>query len=210
MNPVAGYIYVLKPNLTIGGNSIVKIGMTTRSVTKRVRELSTGSPVALELIYSLHVENPKGVERHLHCRFAAHRVSNGGGTEYFRVEAKEVIAEIERLAAQASKQRARAARDAELRKYKEEIGAGRLERLIEKISLRAALSCFGTCLALAVLKYGWGMLALAFFPGFAVVGLLHWVISSVLTKRWFLPRFGDQIAAKLDELRPRFPLAYLA
>jgi hypothetical protein len=85
---MAGYIYVLKPNLTIGGASIVKIGMTTRSVAKRIRELSTGSPVALELIYSLHVENPKGVERHLHRRFAAHRISNGGGTEYFRIEAR--------------------------------------------------------------------------------------------------------------------------
>jgi hypothetical protein len=207
---MAGYIYVLKPNLTIGGASIVKIGMTTRSVAKRIRELSTGSPVALELIYSLHVENPKGVERHLHRRFAAHRISNGGGTEYFKIEGKEVIAEIERLAADSSKQRARVARDAELRKYKEEIGAGQLERLIEKISLRAALSCFGICLALAVLKYGWGMLALAFFPGFAIVGSLHWAIGSVLTKRWFQPRFGHQIAAKLEELRPRFPLAYLA
>jgi hypothetical protein len=82
---LAGYIYVLRPNLTVSGKSIVKIGMTTRSVAKRVRELSTGSPVGFELVYSLAVEDPKALEKSLHRRFGPHRIKAGGGTEYFRV-----------------------------------------------------------------------------------------------------------------------------
>jgi hypothetical protein len=206
---LAGFIYVLKPNMTIGGSSVVKIGMTERSVAKRVRELSTGSPVALEVVYQLHVENPQGVEKHLHRKFAAYCIK-GGGTEYFRIEAEVVIAECERIGMNISKQKARAARDGELRKYMEEIGAGQLERQIEKISFRSALAICAVCLLLGGLKEGWAILFAIIFPGFIVVGLLQGAINSVLMKRWFKPKFGDQIATKLEELRPRFPLAYVA
>jgi hypothetical protein len=207
---VAGYIYVLKPNLLVGGHSVVKIGMTTRSVAKRVRELSMGSPVALELVCSLHVEDPKAIEKHLHRKFAAYRISAGGGTEYFHIEAQHVVAEIDRIGAHISKQRARIARDAEVRKYKEEIGAGVLERRIEKITMRVSLTLFVSLIALGGLKEGWGILFAALFPGLFLFGGIQLGVNWLLTNRWFKPRFGAQIAAKYDELRPRFPLAYEA
>ncbi|GEM_PF-5935073 len=50
---MSGFIYVLRADLR--GSVVVKIGMTTRSVEKRIRELQTGSPVVLQLIYLLPV-----------------------------------------------------------------------------------------------------------------------------------------------------------
>ena len=43
----AGYIYVIDPHLKIEGRPIVKIGLTTRSPSKRVRELQTSLPHVL-------------------------------------------------------------------------------------------------------------------------------------------------------------------
>ncbi len=56
---VTGYIYVLRPLVLVDGHEVVKIGMTTRSVEKRVRELKTGSMVPLDVAYALPVENPR-------------------------------------------------------------------------------------------------------------------------------------------------------
>ena len=53
----AGFIYILKPLISIDGKDVVKIGMTKRPVAQRVRELTTGSIAPLKIVYSLHVEN---------------------------------------------------------------------------------------------------------------------------------------------------------
>ena len=89
----AGFIYILKPLISIDGKDVVKIGMTKRPVAERVRELTTGSIVPLKIVYSLHVENAAKLERQLHTQFHARRLV-GGGQEFFDVSADEVIAEV--------------------------------------------------------------------------------------------------------------------
>jgi hypothetical protein len=63
----AGYIYILKPRISLDGQEVIKIGMTTRTVAERVRELTTGSMVSFEVVYSLQVENARSFEKHLHA-----------------------------------------------------------------------------------------------------------------------------------------------
>ena len=55
-----GFIYILKSGVTIDDKEVIKIGMTTRAVDQRVRELKTGS-VGFEIAYSLRVENARGL-----------------------------------------------------------------------------------------------------------------------------------------------------
>jgi hypothetical protein len=87
--------------------------MTRRSVAQRARELTTGSMVPIEVAYSIEVEDARALERQLHFRFRGSRMT-GGGREFFAVPAKEVVAEIERIAAEVSRKRAREAADAEM------------------------------------------------------------------------------------------------
>src|SRR5262245_34698393 len=101
-----GHVYVLKANVTIDGQPIVKIGMTTRSVEDRLRQLRTGSPIQFEIAYSIETEDARDLERTLHRRFALRRVRRGGGTEYFAVPADEVVSAIEAIATQINARRA--------------------------------------------------------------------------------------------------------
>ena len=99
-----GFIYILKSGVTIDDKEVIKIGMTTRAVDQRVRELKTGSVGSFEIAYSLRVENARELERQLHARFSASRAFGGGGQEFFHVPAEQVIAEIERMATKISQE----------------------------------------------------------------------------------------------------------
>jgi hypothetical protein len=98
----AGFIYVLKPQILVNGQEVIKIGMTTRSVAQRVRELTTGSMVPFEVVFSLYVVNARQLEKQLHARYRSQRLV-GGGQEFFHVSSKEVVGEIERIATEISK-----------------------------------------------------------------------------------------------------------
>jgi hypothetical protein len=72
------------------------------------------------------------------------------------------------------------------------------------------LACYTGCLVLGGLKWGWSILGVGFFPGLILIGVLHMWVSRLLTDRWFTPRFGKQIAAKHEDLKLKYPLAYAA
>jgi hypothetical protein len=116
----------LKPLIQIEGKNVIKIGMTTRTVAQRVRELTTGSMVPFTIVYSLRVENALKLEKQLHNRFRSRRLV-GGGQEFFDVSPDEVIAEVERIATEVSRERALKALIAELRTFMTDIGASRSE-----------------------------------------------------------------------------------
>ncbi len=82
-----GWVYCLT-NESMPG--IVKIGMTTRPVDQRVRELSasTSSPTPFNLRYSWPVNNPALVEAVLHRRLRSVRVNDR--REFFAIEPSEV------------------------------------------------------------------------------------------------------------------------
>ena len=90
-------------NITVGGGGIVylltnpsmpglvKIGMTTRDINSRLRELNapTGVPQAFEVIYTVEVSDCAAAERFVHETLRSKRANQG--REFFRVETAEAI-----------------------------------------------------------------------------------------------------------------------
>jgi len=87
-------VYLMKPTHT---NDIYKIGMTTRDVEERRKELSSGTGVIgeFELIYEVKVRDAKKLEKKLHQKFDRYRVNKK--REFFKVNAIEIIKEMEKL-----------------------------------------------------------------------------------------------------------------
>lgn len=86
-----GFVYVLNTTSTSGGFPVVKIGMTTRTPEKRVKELSRGGPTAMKLEGFVTSRDARALERWAHEEFGPRKIVAGGGTEYFAVEAEEVL-----------------------------------------------------------------------------------------------------------------------
>ena len=193
----------------------IKIGMTARSVSQRVRELQTGSMVAFDVVYSLQAENARMLEKHLHSRFAERRVP-GGGQEFFYVSAEEAVAEIKKIEISVSRYKARVARDAELTTFLNDIGATELR---SKIDTPLTIIFIGAWISIIIFGPGltdqiWGKayhvlyVALALFAVPVMLAVCSTRVDSYLTANYFTPRFGQRIAAKHEELRQKYPLAY--
>ncbi|HEY0490918.1 MAG TPA: GIY-YIG nuclease family protein [Telluria sp.] len=84
----SGIVYILT-NPSMPG--LVKIGMTTRDVSSRLRELNsaTGVPQAFEVIYTVAVVDCAAAERFVHE--ALHSKRTNQGREFFRVDTSEAI-----------------------------------------------------------------------------------------------------------------------
>jgi hypothetical protein len=83
----SGYVYVL---LNPAFPRMVKIGLTTRTVDVRVRELrSTGVPIPFVVLWQEHVADVEAVEKSLHDRFAGFRVEDD--REFFYVPPQDAI-----------------------------------------------------------------------------------------------------------------------
>lgn len=110
-----GYVYVLTHPAYPGH---VKIGYTTQPIERRIAQLSTGSPVPFRLAYAAKLPNPQGVERVLHAKYAAFRVSysgrQSGGAEWFKVTEDTVRSDIE---SQSQHIRKRTAREKMTKEY---------------------------------------------------------------------------------------------
>ncbi len=214
----AGYIYILKPRISIDGQEIIKIGMTTRTVAERVRELTTGSMVSFEVVYSLHVENARSFERHLHARYRNRRLIAGGGQEFFTVPAQEVVAEVERIATEISRSRAQAARNGEMAAFLAQLGAARVESRISGRLGWLSFACWvvGTFGVNRVAYLTVGDSAAFWLTVLSAVIALPLVLSIVYERlkrhfmaRYYEPRFRSAIDAKHQELRLKYPLAYI-
>ena len=88
-----GYIYILF-NKSMPG--IVKIGMTTRSVEERVRELyNTSVPDKFEISFSMYVPDCETVERIVHNKLNYIRIDNN--REFFKISIEEAINIVRRV-----------------------------------------------------------------------------------------------------------------
>ncbi|OXS20716.1 GIY-YIG nuclease family protein [Pseudomonas rhodesiae] len=72
-----GTLYVLGTNLyTAEGNEIIKIGITTGAVEKRIAQLyTTGVPFRFRLISQLETTNYSKLEQAVHCLFERFRIN---------------------------------------------------------------------------------------------------------------------------------------
>ena len=89
--PDGGYIYILS---TREFRDILKIGVTTRSVEQRVKEINsaTGVVIPFGVRYLWNVKEPEKTERQIHKLLADYRVRND--REFFHIEypqAKKMI-----------------------------------------------------------------------------------------------------------------------
>jgi hypothetical protein len=213
----AGYIYILKPRISINGQEVIKIGMTTRTVAERVRELTTGSMVSFEVVYSLRIENARNFEKYLHARYRDRRLIAGGGQEFFTVPAQEVVAEVERRATEISRARAQAARNGEMAAFLVRIGAARVEGRISGRLGWLWFACWlgGTFCVNRLAHSIVGEGAVFWLTALSAVVVLPVILSVAYErlKRHFMaiyyePNFRSAIDAKHQELRQKYPLAY--
>jgi len=94
MSDQTGIVYVLTNRAMEG---IIKIGLTTSSVEKRMLELDTTAlPLPFECFYAARVLNPGMVEKALHIAFGDTRVRSR--REFFRIDPTRVVAVLELLA----------------------------------------------------------------------------------------------------------------
>ena len=164
-NALSGHVYVLRMNTTIDGEEIIKIGMTRTTVEKRIRQLRTGSPGQMEIAYSLQVENAKAFERELHFRFRGYQLRAGGGTEFLKIPAAEVIRHIKEKAASISRDKAKAAYAADLAAFEHTIGIARIRKRISAACIAGALIITAFVAGLLFWTFRSGVGALAMFPG---------------------------------------------
>jgi len=79
-----GYIYIASTAALPG---LVKIGFTTQSPEKRIKQFSTGSPKPFELEFATEVIDPRRIEGLVHKYLANSRVNDR--REFFKVTPKE-------------------------------------------------------------------------------------------------------------------------
>jgi pyruvate/2-oxoglutarate dehydrogenase complex dihydrolipoamide acyltransferase (E2) component len=89
-----GYVYVLINSAF--GMDTVKIGLTTREPSDRVRELSrsTGVPTPFTLIYKAYVPDCREIERRVHERLSAERLNPN--REFFEMPPHEAVSIVNR------------------------------------------------------------------------------------------------------------------
>lgn len=71
----------------INGEILYKIGMTKRSVEKRLKELKTGNAADLAIVNIFESKWASKIEANLHIRYAS---LNVGGGEWFSLDENEV------------------------------------------------------------------------------------------------------------------------
>ena len=89
-----GWVYLLTNGSMPG---LVKIGMTTRSVDQRVKELSasTSLPTPFKVVHCWPVHDPAAVEAVLHKRLDVYRINHR--REFFRVDTADIVQMMPRI-----------------------------------------------------------------------------------------------------------------
>lgn len=86
-----GYVYMLS-NASMPG--IYKIGMTTRPVNERKKELhSTGVPTPFQTVRTWKVKEPQRIEKLIHKRLGKYRVHSR--REFFKADRDEIVSVID-------------------------------------------------------------------------------------------------------------------
>lgn len=191
-----GYIYVIKPhNLKVDGRPVVKIGRTTRSPSKRLRQLVTALPSGASLSYVAQFPDVRWAESYLHQALAKYRVTKGGGTEFFSLSVTQAITVVQTLAHKVSEVEAKAALERELDSYLDKLAGAMLDRMVKWMFFGAwALSTLWVYMELV----GSGSLSLSLLALSAFFGL----VSAI-----FLTMLGNALGHKLAALYFRKELA---
>ena len=94
----AGYIYVLRNPAY--RSDWLKIGLTTRSVEKRVRELNgaTGVPMPFEIVHTCQTLDCHLAEKKIHRYFDRRRPN--GNREFFQVRSRQAIKVVDKICRQ--------------------------------------------------------------------------------------------------------------
>jgi hypothetical protein len=94
----SGYVYfIISSNYPV--DSAVKIGHT-KNLTRRLRELQTGTPYTLRIYKHIYSADCIALEARLHARYASHNIAR----EWFRLTLAEVdtaVAQVDMAVAQA-------------------------------------------------------------------------------------------------------------
>ncbi len=119
-----GYVYVIDPHLGVEGRPVVKIGYTTRSPNRRLRELQTALPQRASLAAAVEFPNVEWAEKELHLALSHLSVRANGGTEFFFLTSKEATEHVYQLAYQVSVAEAKRAMEKDLEQFTEKISGG--------------------------------------------------------------------------------------
>jgi len=84
-------VYVLRH----GDEDVFKIGRTKGPVSQTIDQLSRGNPYRLTEFARIETADNAACEAFLHRRLRAKRVVQGGGSEFFRIDPKELNEAIE-------------------------------------------------------------------------------------------------------------------
>jgi len=163
-----GYIYIIDPHMQVGGRSVLKIGLTTRSPHRRLKELQTSIPHRMSLIHAAEFPNVEWAERHLHQSLSNRNVRADGGKEFFFLNQNDAVEIVNVLAYQVSEVEAKRALDRDLNKFIEKISS----HLSRRVSGRLALAAFIVIVVLIVANSGntRGMGEFLFLIVFSVLG----------------------------------------
>ena len=83
-----GYVYVLQS----GSANLFKIGRTTGSVEKRIKQLNTGNPHSLVMFDVIETEEASHCETYLHQKLRTSKHFGNGGTEFFEIDPDDLRA----------------------------------------------------------------------------------------------------------------------
>jgi hypothetical protein len=67
---------------------VIKIGVTSSSVQRRMGNLNTAMPIDFKIVHSVYLEHSVLVEQSLHVHFRRQRINPG--REFFRLSEKEI------------------------------------------------------------------------------------------------------------------------
>lgn len=92
-HPTVGFVYFLYCPTINQEYHLIKIGQTKNDVNRRVKQLQTGNPFAIQIYAVVKLENYKQVERVLHAKYSKRRYLN----EWFHLTLAEVEHEVQLL-----------------------------------------------------------------------------------------------------------------
>jgi hypothetical protein len=201
----SGYVYIIDPHIHIDNRPVVKIGMTTRSPSKRLKELQTSLPQKASLVSAVRFPDAKTAERHLHQSLDTYRVRDDGGTEFFFLDPSEAVHIVTKLAYQISAQVAKAALERELEKFSEQISGG-LSWRITKWSIGIMFVVIFIFYAAQGGSFASGFLAMLFAAlcgAWFFVAMIAQFVGDAIVKRFW----SDEIKIERDRLLKKFPAA---
>ena len=88
-----GHVYLLMSTDSDGMTELFKIGITKKSIEKRIKTLSTGNPNKINLINSYSSKNYKEIEKWLHSKFSLNKTQSNN--EWFYLTNEQITQFIE-------------------------------------------------------------------------------------------------------------------